>query len=153
MKICGAASAAPQRLIIRLRPVCGSLGVTRTARFLLVTGEEVGQRLCFAIGGVRRRSHVGETQRLGEPAGVLEQALGLLGHLGLLEMVDQLRGGLSLGLTDRFEDPALGHPAEIVVDRRPPANLRHVETRPPAPGDPPDRGDDCRPWAVTPEPP
>ena len=36
-------------------------------------------------------------------------------------------GGLALGLTNRFEDPVFGDTAEIVVDRRSPANLRHVE--------------------------
>jgi hypothetical protein len=44
-----------------------------------------------------------------------------------LEVVDELHGALALGLTNRFEDPSLGDTAEIVVDRRSPANLRHVE--------------------------
>ena len=59
-------------------------------RFILVLGEEFGERLAGAIGDVRRRSGVGETQRLWEPAGAVEQSLGFLGHLGLLEMVDEL---------------------------------------------------------------
>src|ERR1700730_2254151 len=71
--------------------------------------------------------HLGEPQWLGEPASIREQALGFLGHLALLEMVDELGSGLALGLTNRFEDAALGDAAEIIVDRRSPANLRHVE--------------------------
>ena len=59
-----------------------------------------------AIGDVRRRRHFGEPQRLGQPTGALEQALGLLGHLALLEMVDELRGALALRLANGFEDAA-----------------------------------------------
>jgi hypothetical protein len=55
------------------------------------------------------------------------KTLGLLAHLAFLEVVDELHGALALGLTNRFEDPTLGDTAEIVVDRRSPANLRHVE--------------------------
>ena len=56
-----------------------------------------------------------------------QQPLGLLGHLGLLQMVDELRRLLALGFAHRLEDASLGHPAEIVVDGRTPAGRRHVE--------------------------
>ena len=42
-------------------------------------------------------------------------------------MVDELRGLLALRLAHRLEDAGLGDAAEIVVDRRPPAGLDHVE--------------------------
>ena len=122
------AKAAERRLPLRSGGLFGSDGLCRLdladlARLPLVVGEELRQ--CFF--DVRRRRHFGEPQWLGEPTGVLEQTLGFLGHLAFLEVVDELHGALALGLTNRFEDPALGDAAEIVVDRRSPANLRHVE--------------------------
>src|SRR5712672_848821 len=122
------AKAAERRLPLRSSVLFGSDGLCRLdladlASLPLVVGEELRQ--CFF--DVRRRLHFGEPQRLGEPTGVLEQALGLLGHLALLEVVDELQGTLALRLTNRFENPRLGDAAEVVVDRRSPANLRHVE--------------------------
>ena len=97
--------------------------------------------------GLRAGLGVGQAQRLGQPARALQQPLGLLGHVGLLEMVDELRRLLALGFAHRLEDASLRHPAEIVVDGRPPAGRRHVEidgpgqqiamrqrARPPVPG-------------------
>ena len=48
-------------------------------------------------------------------------------HVGLLEMVDELRRLLALRLPHRFEDARLRNPAEIIVDGRGPAGRRHVE--------------------------
>ena len=42
-------------------------------------------------------------------------------------MVDELRGPLAGAFLHRLEDAALRHPAEIVLDGRPPAGLHHVE--------------------------
>ena len=64
---------------------------------------------------------VDETQRLRQPAGAIEQTLGLLGHVAFLQMVDELRRRLALGLAHRLENARLGDTAEIVVDGRPPA--------------------------------
>src|SRR5882672_12342469 len=94
------------------------LGPVNLRRPSLVAGQEFRQWLCGAIGEVRWRLHLGEPQWLGEPTGILEQTLGLFGHLALLEVVDELPRRVALGLTNRFEDPALGDAAEIVVDRR-----------------------------------
>ena len=72
--------------------------------------------------GLTRRA-----QRLGQPARADQEVFGGLGHLRLLEGADALRRRVALGFTERFQDAALGDPAEIVVDRRPPADRRHVE--------------------------
>ena len=88
-----------------------------------------GRRLVVSTHRLGRgaEQQIGRAQWFRQPARVLKQALGFLGHLGLLEMVNQLRGALALRLADGFEDTALGDAAEIVIDRRPPANLRNVE--------------------------
>src|SRR3546814_11999244 len=57
-----------------------------------------------------------------------EQALGLLRHVRLLEVVDELGRGFALGLAHGFEDACLGDAAEIVVDGRRPTGRGHVET-------------------------
>jgi hypothetical protein len=70
-----------------------------------------------------------EPQRLGQPAGAGQQPLGLLGHVALLQMVDELRGLLALGLAHGFENARLGDAAEIVVDgRRQPASTMSSPT-------------------------
>lgn len=94
---------------------------------ILVVGKELGQRSDFTILLLRRRN-VDETQRLRQPAGIIEKTLGLLGHIGLLQMVDQLRGRLTLCFPNRFEDAGFCDPAEIVADRRSPSHSRHVES-------------------------
>ena len=73
------------------------------------------------------RLSVRRAQRLGQPARAVEQPFGLLRHVGLLQVVDELRRLLALRLAHRFEDAGLGDAAEIVVDRRPPAGFHHVE--------------------------
>ena len=78
-------------------------------------------------GCLRAGLGVGQAQRLGQPARAVQQPLGLLGHVGLLQMVDELRRLLALGFAHRFEDARLRNPAEIVVDGRTPAGRRHVE--------------------------
>ena len=93
---------------------------------ILIVGKELGQRSGFAILLLRRRN-VDETKRLRQPAGTIEKALGLFGHIGLLQMVDQLRRRLALGFPDRFEDAEFCDPAEIVVDGWSPTRLDHVE--------------------------
>ena len=52
---------------------------------------------------------------------------GAAGHVGLLEMVDELHRLLALGFAHRLEDAYLRHSAEIVVGGRTPAGRRHVE--------------------------
>ncbi len=52
----------------------------------------------------------GDAQRLGQPAGAVEQPFGLLRHLRLLQMVDELRRLLALRLAHRLEDAGLGAP-------------------------------------------
>jgi hypothetical protein len=77
------AKAAERRLPLRSIRLFGSDGLCRLALAdrarlpFVVVGEELRQ--CFF--DVRRRRHFGEPQWLGEPTGVLEQTLGLLGHL------------------------------------------------------------------------
>src|SRR5437016_5048 len=99
---CGAANAAPEQRSLgcdRLR----LFALARTACFFLISGEELGERFSDAVGDIRRRHRLNETQRFGEPASILKQALGFLGHLRLLEMVDQLRSALAPRLSDGFE--------------------------------------------------
>ncbi len=74
-----------------------------------------------------RQGAARRAQRLRQPSRPGQQRLGLLGHLALLEMVDQLRRVLALGLPHRLQDARLGDSAEIGVDRRRPARRRHVE--------------------------
>src|SRR5579859_1545389 len=95
---------------------------------LLVVGEEFGQRARFTLLLRRRRREIDEAERLRQPAGAIEETLGLLGHVGLLQMVDQLRRGLAFGLPNSLKNTGLGDTAEIVVDRRSPAGLDHVES-------------------------
>ncbi len=47
--------------------------------FVLVVGEEFGQGLSFTVGVLPRGADLHETERLGQPAGTIEQPLGLLG--------------------------------------------------------------------------
>jgi hypothetical protein len=51
----------------------------------------------------------------------------LASHVGLLEIVNQLRGLLAIRLADGLKDSSLGHAAEIVVHRGNPAGGDHVE--------------------------
>ena len=95
---------------------------------LLVIGEEFGQRARFTLLLRRRRRDVDEAQRLRQPAGTIEKALGLLGHIGLLQMVDQLRRRLAFRFSNGLQNTGLGDPAEIVVDRWSPPGLDHVES-------------------------
>jgi len=67
------------------------------------------------------------TQRLGHPAGTGEKPLGLLGHLRLLEMVDELRRRLAFGFAHGFQNAGLGNTTQVIVDGRSLAGGRHVE--------------------------
>ena len=93
------AKAAGRRLPLRSGGLFGSdrlcrLDTANFARLPLVVGEELrGDATSASRGGS------------GKPTGVLEQTLGLLGHLAFLEVVDELRSALALGLTNRFENP------------------------------------------------
>lgn len=104
--------------------------------FLVVLfGKESGKRFIAAVligrcGGAVAIG-TGQAQRLGQPAGVGQQTFGLLGHVALLHVVDELRGPLAGGLADGLHDAGLGDAAEIIADRRPPSDLRHVEARRP----------------------
>ena len=74
-------------------------------------------RVSTALAGrIGRRRTVRETQRLRQPAGTVEQPLGFLRHLALLEVVQELGGMVALGLPHRFENAGLGDAAEVVVD-------------------------------------
>jgi hypothetical protein len=66
---------------------------TAFVRFLVIIGEEFGEFGSTVLSVAVRHSlaAVGKPQGLGEPAGAVEQPLGLLRHLALLEMVDELR--------------------------------------------------------------
>ena len=107
---------------IKLWPVLASRDI-----LLLVIGEEFRQRSGFTFLLRRRGRDVDETERLWQPAGAFEKALGLPGHVGLLQMVDEPRRGLAFRLAHRLQDPWFGNAAEIVVDRWSPAGLDHVE--------------------------
>jgi len=65
--------------------------------------------------------------RLGQPAGAIKKTLGLLGHFGFLQVVDQLRRRLALCVPNRRKNAGLGDTAEIVVHRWTPPGLDHVE--------------------------
>ena len=73
-----------------------------------------------------RRRNVDETERLRQPANV-EKTFGLLRHIRLLQMVDQLRRLLAFRFPNRFEDAGFCNAAEIVVDGWSPPCLDHVE--------------------------
>ena len=105
----------------------GSSGSSERCRLVLLAGEEVRQGLGFAGRRVGLRLDLGQTQRLRQPARAVEQPLGLLGHFGLLQVVDELRRLFALGLAHGFEDASLWNPAEIVVGGGPPAGRGHVE--------------------------
>jgi len=54
--------------------------------------EEFGQCARFTLLlRWRRRRDIDEAERLRQPSRAIEKALGLLGHIGLLQMVNQLR--------------------------------------------------------------
>ncbi len=98
---------------------------------VFTVGEKGGQCFLFAAVGVgiadvgSRR--FGRPERLGQPAGAVEQPFGLLRHVRLLQMVDELRRLLAVRLAHRFEDTRLGDAAEIILDRWPPTGVDHVE--------------------------
>ena len=95
---------------------------------VLAGGEEFGQGLSFTDGVLPRGIDLHETERLGQPARTIEQPLGLAGHVTFLEVVDQPRRLLALGLVHGFENAGLGDATEIVVDGRFPAHCCHVES-------------------------
>ena len=103
--------------------------------FLVVIVEESGKRFVAAILIDRLGAPVAicarEAQRLRQPARLGQQAFGLLGHVALLHVVDELRGALAGAFPNSFEDARLGDAAEVIADRRPPSDFSHVETRRP----------------------
>src|SRR5262249_26112175 len=90
------------------------IGRGRVCIVVFPVGEECRQmiRSGFGLAIDLGDSSVRRPQRLGQPARAGEQSLGLLGHFGLLQMVDELRGGLALSLPDRLEDARLRNAAE-----------------------------------------
>ncbi len=94
---------------------------------VLVICKKFGQQSSFAILLCRRRRDVDETHRLRQPAGTIEKALGLLGHVSLLQMVDQLRRRIAFGFSNGLQNAWLGDTAEIIVDGWSPPGLDHVE--------------------------
>ena len=115
-------AVAVTREIIPRRSAAGSVLVAACRDWLvLAVGEEFGQAPRRFAGAAPTRRTVDETQRLRQPARAVEQPLGLLRHVAFLQMVDELRRRLALGLAHRFENAGLGDAAEIVVDGRPPA--------------------------------
>ena len=104
-------------------------GHRRIAGSIFPVGEEGGQSIRSGFGIVidLGRLAVGCAQRLGQPTRAGEQSLCLLGHIGLLQVVDELSGCFALGLPHRLQHARLRDPAEIVVDGRRPAGRRHVE--------------------------
>ena len=93
---------------------------------ILVVGEKFRQRPGFTVLLLRRRN-VDETERLRQPADTVEKTFGLLRHIRLLQMVDQLRRLLAFRFPNRFEDAGFCNAAEIVVDGWSPPCLDHVE--------------------------
>src|SRR5689334_9873825 len=77
------------------------------SRDLLLTGEKFGQSSRFTTIG-QLRPAVDETERLRQPAGAIEKTLGLFGHIGLFQMIDQLRRGFAFGFPNRLENAGLG---------------------------------------------
>ncbi len=94
---------------------------------VLIAGEEVRQRLGVLAGCNGRVVEGSAAQRLGQPARAFEQPFGLLGHVAFLEVIDQPDRILAPRLTHRFEDARLGDPAEVILGRRSPARLDHIE--------------------------
>ena len=94
---------------------------------ILVVGEKFRQRPGFTFLLRRRRRNVDETERLRQPADTVEKTFGLLRHIRLLQMVDQLRRRLAFRFPNRFEDAGFCDAAEIVVDGWSPPCLDHVE--------------------------
>ena len=94
---------------------------------ILVVGKEFRQCARFTRLFCWRRRGVDDTQRLRQPARTIEKALGLLGHISLLQVIDQLRGRLASCFSYRLQNARFGDPAEIVVDGGSPASLHHVE--------------------------
>ena len=79
------------------------------------------------MGVIFRFVSISHAKGLREPAGVGQEALSLLAHIALLQMVHELRGTFSGAFAHRVEDVALRHAAEIVLDGRAPTGLDHVE--------------------------
>ena len=79
----------------RLRPRLRELGQRGAADFTV-----------SIVLGHRRVGLVDQPQGLGQPAGIRQQALGLLGHVALLQMVDE-RGPVAGALADRLKDAGL----------------------------------------------
>src|SRR5690242_7563133 len=80
---------------------------------VLLIGEEFGQRARFTLLLRRCRRDIDEAERLRQPAGTVEKAFSFLGHIGLLQMVDQLRRRIAYRFSDGFQNAGLGDPAEI----------------------------------------
>lgn len=68
-----------------------------------------------------------EPKRFRKPSAAFQQPRGFTRHILLLQVINELRRLLAFRLADRLKDMRLRHPAEIVVDRRLPACLHHVE--------------------------
>jgi len=122
VKSCGAADAAPQRWAIRQR--CSCRLVSRQCRLPVPlhrtgnSGSSCAELSVASDGDCTSESRSGSgSQRVSS-----SRRFSFLGHFALLEVVDKLRGGLALRLTNRFEDATLGDTAEIVVGGRSPTN-------------------------------
>lgn len=86
---------------------------------ILLASEEFWQRARFTFRLRRRRAGIVEAQRLRQPARATQETLGLFGHVGLLQMVDQLRRRLALGFPQRLQNARLSDAADVVVDFQP----------------------------------
>ena len=123
----GAGRPRPPRMSTVTRPRPCAPALRRGRRALgLVTREEVRQRLGLAGRPVGDGRDLDETQRLRQPAGAGKQPFGLLGHVGLLEVVDELcrRSPLASRTASRI---APWGPGRDILDGRRPAGRDHVE--------------------------
>ncbi|GEM_PF-7134969 len=121
----------------RSRPANCSFGRDEVTFVILAIGwrlrffvgaEEVGQLgpLGFAAS-VRVRCGIavnaGQPKRLGQPTAIGQETLGLLGHVALFQMTDQLGCPFAGAFADGFEDARLGDTVEVVAEGRAPAGF------------------------------
>lgn len=101
-------------------------------RCIVLTREEVGQVVAL---GPRRGIDIGTriakglAKGFGQPAGIHQQALRLLGHLARLAVSNQISRAVARARPHGLEDARLGPPTEVVRGRRPSTRRDHVEAR------------------------
>ena len=95
----------------------------------VIAREESGQLDAGVLSlGRLAQVRVVQPKRFRQPAAVGQKPFGLARHVGLLQMVDQLRGPFADALAHRLDNASLGDAAKVIGDGRLPAGFDQIES-------------------------